>query len=182
MEKLSQRDKRVLVVGAVAAGLILIAYYAVIPALAHWKDLKDQLDNQQAVLENIGLSDSPQARLEQKRLAQTVPAFEMPQKEDQQRQLFAEAFYRQVRQSGIRLTNPPQFEARVKPHPDKTLGLSILRLRCSGTCRFGQAMELLAALYENPYLYTVEEMHLACGERNREEMNLTLIVTTLCKM
>jgi len=182
MEKLSQRDKRILIGGAFIMVFLFFVNYAIIPTWAHWNNVKAQIANQKKILEEIGLSGSDQAQRQQRRLARTVPAFTMPQREDQQRQLFAEKFYEQTQKARIKLTNPPQYQAQVKVHPDKTLGLNILRLKCRGTCSFEQAMNLLAALYENPYLYTIEEMLLTCGDRNREQMDLTLVVSTLCKM
>ena len=183
MDRLSDRDKQILVLGALAAVAILLVKFAFFPAFERWKNVKNQVNIQITMLERIGLSDSDQARRERRRLAQAVPAFEMPHSEDEQRQLFLKEFDRQLREAGIRsLTVLPNFEARARTHPDASLGLKILRLKCRATCRFGQAMDLLAALYENPYLFTVDEMRLVCGRRNREQMELTLVVSTLCKI
>jgi hypothetical protein len=183
MEQLSPRDKKILIVGAVAAAAILLVKFAFFPTFEHWRSVKNQIEIQQTMLERIGLSDSDQAQKERKRLAQAVPTFQMPQAEDQQRQLFLTEFDKQLREVGIRtLSILPNFETRVMNHPDTSLGLKILRLKCRGTCRFNQAMDLLAALYKNPYLYTIEEIHLACGKSDREQMELTLIISTLCKI
>jgi len=182
VSQLSERDKVVLKVGAVMAVLILFAYFVIMPAVGLYNDVDERLKSHEEVLANLGLSDSKLARLELERLAQTVPTFAMPQSEDQQRQIFQEKFYEQLSSCRIKMTSPPQFQAQVRTHPDKTLGLNILRLKCRGTCRFRDAMNLLAILYDNPYLYSVEEMHLICGEKNRDEIDLTLVVTTLCQI
>ena len=179
--QMSERDKVVLKVGAVLAGLILFTYLVILPSVGRWNSVKDYVKSHEAIMDNLGLSDSVQAERELKRLVQAVPTFAMPLNEDQQRQIFQEKFYEQIRSCRINVTSPPQFQAQVRAHPDKTLGLNVLRLKCRGTCRFKDAMDLLAKLYENPYLYSVEEMQLICGERNRDEIDLTLVVTTLCQ-
>ncbi|MCP4711582.1 MAG: hypothetical protein GY869_23435 [Planctomycetes bacterium] len=178
---MSERDKVVLKVGAVMAVLILFTYKVFLPAIGSWNNIKEYNKSHQAIMENLGLSDSVQAERELRRLVETVPTFAMPVNEDQQRQIFLEEFYKQIRSCNLKVTSPPQFQAQVRSHPDKTLGLNVLRLKCRGTCRFRDAMNLLAKLYENPYLYSVEEMHLVCGDKNRDQIDLTLVVTTLCQ-
>jgi len=180
VSQISDRDKVVLKVGAVMAVLILFAYFLILPAVGLYNNVGERIKSHEEVIDNLGLSDSKLARLELDRLNETVPTFDMPLNEDQQRQIFQEKFYEQIQSCRIRVTSPPQFQAQVRAHPDKTLGLNILRLKCRGTCRFRDAMNLLAKLYENPYLYSVEEMQLIIGERNRDECDLTLVVTTLC--
>jgi len=182
VSQMSERDKYILMIGAVIAVFILFAHFVVLPSISRYNNIRDRVKNHEAIMANLGLSDSAQAERELARLVKAVPTFAPPLNEDQQRQIFQEKFYEQLRSCRIQVTNPPQFQAQVRAHPDKTLGLNILRLKCRGTCRFRDAMNLLALLYENPYLYAVEEMHLICGERNRDEIDLTLVVTTLCQM
>ena len=180
VSQMSDRDKVVLKVGAVMAVLILFAYFLILPAVGLYNNVGERIKSHEEVIANLGLSDSKLARLELDRLNETVPTFAMPLNEDQQRQILQVKFYEQIQSCRIKVTSPPQFQAQVRAHPDKTLGLNILRLKCRGTCRFRDAMNLLAKLYENPYLYSVEEMQLIIGERDRDECDLTLVVTTLC--
>ena len=182
VSQMSERDKMVLKVGGVLAVLILFSRFVIMPAVERYNAVKEHVKNDEAIMAHLGLSDSKRAQQELERLDQTVPAFALPQSEDQQRQIFQEKFYEQLRSCRINVTSPPQFQAQVRAHPDKALGMNILRLKFRGTCRFRDAMNLLAVLYENPYLYSVEEMHLICGEKNRDEIDLTLVVTTLCQI
>ena len=182
VSQMSERDKYILKVGAVIVVLILFVRFVMLPSIGRWNTIKERVKNDEAIMANLGLTDSAQAGRELKRLVETVPSFAIPLNEDQQRQIFQEKFYEQLRSCRINVTSPPQFQAQVRAHQDKTLGLNIMRLKCRGTCRFRDAMNLLAKLYENPYLYSVEEMHLIIGDRDRDEIDLTLVVTTLCQI
>ena len=181
VSQMSERDKYILKIGAVIAALILFVRFVMMPAYGRWITIKQRVKNEEAIMASLGLSDSTQAQKKLERLVETVPTFAMPLTEDQQRQVFLEKFHEQITKCRIRVSNPPQFQAQVRAHPDKSLGLNILRLKCRGTCRFRDAMNLVAMLYDNPYLYSVEEMHLICGDRDRDQIDLTLVVTTLCQ-
>jgi len=60
-------------------------------------------------------------------------------------------------------------------------GYKLLRLKCSAKCNFRQALDLLARLKENPYLVGIEELKIACDQKNRQDVKLDLMISTFVK-
>ena len=82
IEKLSQRDKRALKLGAVGVAAILGFAFAT-TWLGHWGQVRKSLKAARAELEVINPTKAKQAGL-----LSIVPAFEMPQIEEKQKFLF----------------------------------------------------------------------------------------------
>jgi len=179
INKLSPKDQNALKIGAVLAALILIFVYIVSPWLDHWAGVREQLEQKKQILAKIILDDSPAAQARSDIMLHSVPAFEMPQKEDEQRLIFVRKFSEQVQKAGIKLTEMPQYHSHIRIQPK--LGLKILRLHCCGKCNFSQALKLLAVLRENPYLVSIEDMQLKCDPKKRQEMELILTVSTFAR-
>ncbi|MBN1844561.1 MAG: hypothetical protein JW810_02680 [Sedimentisphaerales bacterium] len=175
--KLSTRDKRALAVGMCGVAVMLLYAYVYHPWQARWLELKDQVVQQELLREKLGLSTSAKATMQQALLAGQVPRFEMPQQEDTQRLIFERRFVEQLKKAGLNAVSMPVYQAQVRPLIP--LGAKELRLHWEGKCKYDQALKLLATLYENPYLMSVEEFELQCGEKKREEMQITLTVSTL---
>ena len=179
MKKLSPKDQRTATIGAVLAALIVVYVLADNLWLDHWADVREQIKLNKQKLEEIGLDDSPGAQMRRDLRLRAVPAFEMPRDEDEQRLIFVRKFSEQVKKAGIKLTTMPQYQTHTRVEAD--LGLKILRLHCRGKCNFSQALNLLAGLYENPYLVSIEDFQLKCDPKNRQEMEMSLIVSTLAR-
>lgn len=179
MKKLSPRDKRALTIGVVTAGLILIYVFANEFWLNHWAPVRMQITQHQDKLARLGLDDSPAARARRDMMWRKVPVFEPPQAEDQQRLLFARKFEEQVKKAGVKLTTMPQYQSHIRSQPE--LGLNILRLHCQGKGNFSQVMDLLAALYENPYLVSIDDFQLKCDPKKRQEIEMTLTISTFAR-
>jgi hypothetical protein len=60
-------------------------------------------------------------------------------------------------------------------------GYKLLRLKCSAKCKFGQVLDLLVNLKENPYLVGVEEMRIKCDPKKPQEVQLDLTVSTFVR-
>jgi hypothetical protein len=54
-------------------------------------------------------------------------------------------------------------------------------LKCSAKCRFGQALDLLADLKDNPYLAGIEEFKMECDQKKRQDVKLDITVSTFVK-
>lgn len=170
-----QRNKRALIIGAAAVVLVLIFHFAVSPWIDHWRQVRTSLAAAEEKLALLSGDQKPAAAAKQAALTAAVPAFALPEPEDKQRLLFERKIHEQLKKAGIK-AKPLSFLARPKPQP--ALGLKLLRLQCRGACNFAAALDLIAALNENPYLVAIEELQLKCGAKTREEMDLNLTVST----
>lgn len=168
MRRLNQKEKRTLKFGAVCAAAIVGLTFAT-QWLGHWKQVRNRTAGINKQLDNIDVSDAKQAGL-----MSIVPVFEMPEKEEIQKFLFRDKFNEQLKKAGIR-SEPLQILPAAK---SPVAGYKLLRLKCSAKCRFGQALDLLANLKENPYLVGIEEFKIECDQKKRQEVKLDITIST----
>ena len=171
MRGLNQKEKRTLKFGAVCAVAIVTLTFAT-KWLGHWKQVRGSLAGINNKLENIDVSDAKRAGL-----MSIVPVFEMPDKEETQKFLFREKFNEQLKKARIK-SEPLQILPAAK---SPVAGYKLLRLKCSAKCRFGQALDLLANLKENPYLVGIEEFKIECDQKKRQDVKLDITVSTFVK-
>ena len=171
MRKLNQKEKRTLKFGVVCAIAILTFSFAT-RLLEYWRQEKGKTTGFNKILESIDVSDAKQAGL-----MSIVPVFEMPEKEETQKFLFREKFNEQLKKAGIK-SEPLQI---LPPAKSPMIGYQLLRLKCSAKCKFGQALDLLANLKENPYLVGIEEFKIECDEKKRQDVKLDITVSTFVK-
>lgn len=179
-KKLSQRDKRTLIFGAVAATVIL-AYMYVKPWFTDWQETKSTLQAKQDQLKVIAPDDDDEsARAAHEKLAHVVPVFEMPLREKKQVPLFRDKFNEQLKKAGIQVkTLQPVGSKKPKRVPGHNVKL--LKFQCRGKCSLNQVLDLMAGLNSNPYLAGIEEISLKCDPKDRRKMDLVLTVSTFVK-
>ena len=168
MRGLNQKEKRTLKFGAVCAVAIVVLTFAT-QLLRHWKQVRGSLAGINNKLENIDVGDAKRAGL-----MSIVPVFEMPKKEETQKFLFREKFNEQLKKARIK-SEPLQILPAAK---SPVAGYKLLRLKCSAKCKFGQALDLLANLKENPYLVGIEEFKIECDQKKRQDVKLDITVST----
>jgi hypothetical protein len=173
--KLSQREKRMVALGAICAVAILIFTYGS-DWLEHWRRTRTSLAALRSKMELTNVDKAKQAGL-----FSIVPVFEMPKGEEKQKLLFREKLNEQLKKAGIR-SEPLQVSPGGK---SPAAGYKLLRLKCSAECKFGQILDVLAGLKENPYLVGVEEMRITCDKKKppgqRQKVKFDLTVSTLVK-
>ena len=172
LKKLNQRDKRALKIGAVGAAAILLFAFAT-TWLGHWGQVSKSLAARKAQLKLINPTGP-----KRQALLSIVPAFEMPQKQAEQKFLFRDKFGEQLKKAGIK-TEPLKFLAAKKTA--NQAGYKLLRLKCTGKGKFAQLLDLLANLNENPYLVGIEELKIKCDEKKREQIQLDLVISTFVR-
>ncbi len=178
-KKLSQRDKRTLIFGAVAATVIL-AYMYVKPWFKDWQETKSTLQAKQNQLKVIAPGDDKAAKAAHDKLAQVVPVFEMPLPQKKQEPLFRDKFNDQLKKAGIQVkTLQPIGSKSVKRVPGHKVKL--LKYQCRGKCSLNQVLDLMAGLKSNPYLAGIEEISLKCDPKDRRKMDLVMTVSTFVK-
>jgi hypothetical protein len=171
IEKMSQRDIKVLKIGAVfAAGILLFVFAS--DRLDNWKKARDSLNEIKGKLELIDMDKAKRAGL-----MSIVPVFEMPEQEETQRFLFIDKLTEQFKKAGIK-NQPLQVVSKSK---SGLAGYSLLRLECSAKCKFTQLLDLLASLKENPYLAGVEELRIRCDKKKPQDVDIELTVSTFVK-
>ena len=171
IEKLSQRDIRVLMIGFVCVAAILVFVFAS-ELLGRWAEARASLAEVKNKLELIDVDKAKRAGL-----LSIVPVFEMPEKEETQRFLFRDKLNEQLKKAGIK--NQPLQVASIGKSGQA--GYRLLRLKCSAKCRFTQVLDLLANLKENPYLVGVEELRMRIDKKKPQEVDLDLTVSTFIK-
>jgi hypothetical protein len=185
IKKLGEREKRTLKIGAAAVVAILVIMFGT-RWLDHWSEMRNSLASMRAKLKRISLDEAQQANL-----LSIVPKFEMPQAEEKQELLFRDKLNEQLKKVGIR-SEPLQ----ALPSKERQGGYKLLRLKCSAKCQFGQVLDLLAELKNNPYLVSIEEIRIKGGtsarqqqggarsdgqRQQRQEVELNLTVSTFAK-
>lgn len=170
IEKLSQRDIRMLKIGAVCVVAIFVFWIAF--------ELYDRRSEARASLAELNnkleLIDVDKAK--RSGLMSIVPKFEMPQKEETQKFLFRDKLDEQLKKAGIKSTLQV-----VSTTKSGQVGYKLLRMKCSGKCRFTQVLDLLANLKDNPYLVGVEELRIRCDKKKPQDVDLDLTVSTFIK-
>ena len=170
MRRLNEKEKRTLKFGVVCAAAVVTFAFAT-KWLGHWKKVRNSPGIEKK-LEELNVSDAKRAGL-----TSIVPVFEMPEKEETQKFLFRDKFNEQLKKAGVK-SKPLQILPAAK---SGVAGYKLLRLKCSAKCRFGQVLDLLASLNENPYLVGIEELKIECDPKKRQEVKLDLTISTFVK-
>lgn len=170
MDRLSNRDKQALVIGGVCVAVIVFIFVLKIPN--RWAEARKSLALIRAKLKAIDVDQVRQAGL-----TSIVPVFEIPQVEEKQMLLFRDKLNEQLKKAGVS-SKPLQVLPVTKARQG---GYKILRVKCSGNCKFEQALDLLAGLNENPYLAGIEEFKIKCDPKKRQDVELDFTVSTLVK-
>jgi hypothetical protein len=173
VRELSEKDKRVLIVGGICVGGI-VALMLLTDWVGHWRQMRKSLAEKRDKFKSISVSEAKRAGLQS-----VVPVFEMPQAYEEQKYPFRDKFYEQLKEAGIKYESL-QFLPLERSRRGN--GYRLLRLQCRrGKCKFGPVLDLLARLNENPYLVGVEELKIECNPEKREEFELDLTVSTFVK-
>ena len=171
LEKLSQKDIRALKFGAVGVAVILV-FVLGSKWMDHWAQARARGAEVRAKLDVIDIDE-----VKHEGLMSIVPVFEMPQDEETQRFLFRDKLTEQLKKA--RINNKPLQEVSGGKSP--LAGYKLLDLKCSAQCNFGQVLDLLGSLKENPYLVGVKDLRIRCDKKNSQRVDLDLTVSTFVK-
>jgi len=168
MQKLTEKDIRALKIGGICAvGIVAFLFGA--RWLESWSNARAEVTMRQAQIDDINLNGGKQAGL-----LSLVPAFEMPVKEEDQKNRFREKLVDQLKKAGIN-TEPLKVVTTKKTLYKNYMLMSI---QCKGKCKFTQALDLLAGLNENRYLVGVEAFKIKCDKNNPQDVELDMTVST----
>jgi hypothetical protein len=176
---LNERERRMLLIGVVAAIAIAVFGYGT-KGLGRWNKNRSSLV---AAKKRLGEVETDKARLAG--LMALVPVFETPQAEEKQTTLVREKLLEQLKKAGIN-PEPPQ------PLPGKKTAIAgasyrVVKIKCKAKCKLDQMLDFLANLKENPYCMGVEELQIRCDtkeppeKRKDKDVEMDLIVSTFVK-
>jgi hypothetical protein len=177
--KLNERERRILLVGAVAVAAITVFGYGT-RGLDRWNRNRAALA---AAKKKLAEVETDQAKLAG--LMAVVPMFETPQTEEMQTSLFREKLLEQLKKAGINPA-PPQPVAG-KKMMIAGAGYRVVKFKCKAKCKFNQLLDFLAGLKENPYYVGVEELQFRCDtkeppeKRKDKDIDVDLVVSTFVK-
>jgi len=171
IDKLTGKDIRALKLGALGAAVIILFVFG-----SAWRDSWAKAKKNAAELESK-LSAIDAGKAKQTALMSLVPAFEMPQAEEDQKFLFRDKLTEQLKKAGINHA-PLQIQTGRK---SAQADYKLLLVKCDAKCRFSQLLDFLARLDENPYLVGIEELRMKVDPKNRQEIQLDLTVSTFAK-
>jgi len=171
MKKLNQQEIRTLKIGVVCVAAIVVFMFAS-DGLDYWAKARESLTQLEDKLELIDVDKAKRAGL-----MSIVPVFETPEKQEEQKSLLRDKLTEQLKRAGIN-SQPLKVISTGK---SRQTGYKLLRLKCSGKCRFTQMLDLLANLKENPYLVGVEELRIRCDAKNPRDVEFDLTVSTFVK-
>lgn len=172
LEKINEKDKRALKIGAVCIAAIMV-FLLTKNWVDHWLQVRSDLA---ALKSDLAFINPPEAK--HQGLKMIVPVFEMPQNEKDQAFLFRDSFNKQLKDAHIKaepLQFLPTIKSRISP------GYKLLRLRYNGKCQFAQMLDLLTELKKNPYLVSIEEFEIKCDQKNRQDIELDLVVSAFAR-
>jgi len=178
---LSPREKRMIKVGTVLVVAMMAVKFAVVPWTAHWTDLRDHLQTQEAELAAINRDVARLTHLDHRLTSRYGPAATKPLAfEDEALPAFHKAVQTAVETSGFQLAAvDPQLPASIKSAPD----LASMTLRVTGTCQPPQLVKLLDGVRSAQCLIFVERIHVQAGAvpQKPQELAVTLTLATLVK-
>ena len=170
---LSARDKRVLKIAAVCA-LVIVGLVVLSDWLGRWWQLRGLLAEKRDNIESVSLSEADWAELRKK-----VPVFEMPQRHELQKYPFREKLDEQLKKGDIKKGTLQFLPIGKSQYAGE---YRLLSLQCRrATCNFGQVLDLLSVLPENPYMVGIEELKFKCDPKKRNEFELDLTVSTFVR-
>ena len=170
--QLNEREKRLIVIGAISVVAILALTYG-LDGLNHWKGIRASLRSARAQLDEVAIDKKERAGL-----LSIVPVAETPELEEKQGFLFRERLYEQLKKAGIKTEPLTIMAARRK----SGLPYRVLKIKCRAKCKFDQLLAFLSSLPENPYLVGIEELRIECDTKQpaekRQDVEIDLTVST----
>lgn len=168
MRKLSEKDIRALKLLAICAPAILVFYFGS-GWLENWSKLRAQINSKEAQLKSLNMSDAKRAGL-----TSIVPAFEMPEREEAQKNRFRDKLVEQLKKAGIK------YEPLKVTTTKKTIYKSykLLLIQAKAKCNFTQMLDFLSRLNENPHLVGIEAFKFNCDKSKPQEVEFDFTVST----
>ena len=173
--RLDARDRRAVTIGIVGVLIVMLYVFAILPLLTDWSAARSALHSYGSDLDRLaGATPGSRARL--KGLYTAVPFVESPQDSDQQRKTFWDAVNGSLKSSGLAISSPPRYLSASAGSPADTLSLAF-----AGKGTYQQLLKFFAAFHENPHGLSVEDFTLKRDDKNPEQLDMTMTVSTFIR-
>lgn len=174
--KITDRDKRALILAAIATVAILLWFGFLGEWFDDWKTVRADLGVKREKFDSVAAS--PNLTAADKGLFSIVPVFEMPQPEQKQASVYMKKVNEQLKKVGIKKA---ELKFLKTIGSKSALGYKTLRLQSQGKCTYTQVIDLLAKLYENPYFVAVEQLAITADPKKAGQVEFTLVTSTFAK-
>jgi hypothetical protein len=171
--KINEHDRRVLMIGVGAAAVMLLYAYILAPWAADWQKTRAAIAANNKTVDSLEGSVGRRANQ-----ATVVPTLTMPIAAEKQQHLFKTTVNKQLTDAGVQVKS---LQYVTVGKTANSLGFTVSKLKCDGKCNMDQATKLIASLGENPYLLGIDEVRLSCDPKKRDEITLSMTVTTFCR-
>ena len=174
-KKMKPKDARALKLGVIGAAaiVVLLFFMDINERWAKAQESSGIVNNKLETLSKINTTKAEYAALKN-----AVPAFEMPVERDQQKFLFQDSLNEQFKKSSVKSQPWEEIDCKSK----LLTGYEVMALKTSGKCNVTQMFDLLAKLKENPYLISIEELTIRSDEKNKQEVNFEMTLSTPVKI
>lgn len=175
LENINQKDARALKLGAAGIAAIVILLF-IWDINEHWAKAQESSDIVITKLDTLDTIDMTQA--EYAAFKNIVPVFEMPAEREKQKFIFQDSLNEQFKKTNIKSQPWEEIDCKSK----LLTGYEVLALKTSGKCNITQLFDLLTNLKENPYLISIEELMIKVDEKNKQEFNFEMTLSTPAKI
>lgn len=174
LETLNPREKRT-VLASLTAAMVIAGYFLVAePILSKALQISSQLCLERQQIKTLLAKEGSPEALKRKTLTAAAPALEMPVSPEKQIQLLRDKLTQQAQQAGVQIKNM-QFLSGTAASPGAS---GILMLKCQGRCQFPALLKLLEDLKNNPYYVGVEDLSIRADDKNRQDLEVIITVST----
>ncbi len=176
LEKLNTKERRTVLISAVACGLMLLYFLVLEPLSRDWGKVRSQLaaSREKAALLKMDPKDPQTQR--QKRLLEMVPVLEMPAPAERQGPLLQETFTEQLKKAGL-VSRRLQL-VRGRALRTDASGYLVLNVQSQGGGTYQQIIKLLEDLPQNGYCAGVQKLVLKADQKDRQKLDWEMTVFT----
>lgn len=177
MKQLTQRDRRVLLVGAVVLGAIVLVKFAAMPWLDHWSAVRDQIKTQKAMLTQLNRQfqrlDAAHALLQR----DYGPALQEPLQDVEETSIRFNKTVQDVLQAGGIQAETIAVQS-VRPLRDVP-GVALVSFQIRGKCQIASLAKALHQMRTSEQLIIVDQINARPPDKNKPaELEITLILST----
>jgi type II secretory pathway component PulM len=174
--RLSARDQRIAIIGAVAVGLILVYSFGIEPAASKWTRLSKDIAAQRKLLDTAGAGHSTQRRAHdlRERMSRDVTSY-----------VAAEDFNAHMPRMITQLTDFDTYPdvRRLDPMPvQATETHAKCSLSLSFDCGLSQLVEFLYDLQRAQPLLVVENLRVTTAEKDSSLLRVRLVVSSFAML
>jgi len=173
--KITDRDKRTIILAAFAAVAIVLWFGVLDDWFSDWKAIRTELKIKQDKFDSV--AGSPNLSAADKGLFSIVPVFEMPGPEQKQGPAYMKKVNEQFKKIGVK--TDLKFLKTVSSKSGS--GFKTLRLQAQGKCKYTQVMDMLVKLCENPYFVAVEQLSITADPKKAGQVDFTIVTSTFAK-